>query len=277
MSVDLSHFQLTPPALVSFSGGRTSGLMLRLTLDAHGGKLPDGVHVAFANTGKERPETLDFVDECSRRWGVPIVWIEYRPEAPRYAVVDYATASRKGEPFEMLIDHKQYLPNVVTRFCTTEMKIRPMKRWMIANGYKAWVNVVGLRADEPRRVAKVTANRRERWTNVTPLAPAGITVADVMKFWSEQPFDLRLEQHEGNCDLCFLKGMGRIEEIMHRRPDLAAWWIEQETRPLGRAHGIKNRRFRSDRPSYAHLLKIVQEQGHLPFCDDGLDTCACTD
>jgi hypothetical protein len=34
------------------------------------------VHVLFANT--ERPETLDFVEECSRRWNVRVRWIEYR-------------------------------------------------------------------------------------------------------------------------------------------------------------------------------------------------------
>ena len=41
------------PTVVSFSGGRTSGLMLRRVLDAHGGALPVDVHVVFTNTGKE--------------------------------------------------------------------------------------------------------------------------------------------------------------------------------------------------------------------------------
>jgi hypothetical protein len=58
------------PALISFSGGRTSGYMLWQILDAHGGTLPDDVHVCFANTGKEREETLRFVHECETRWGV---------------------------------------------------------------------------------------------------------------------------------------------------------------------------------------------------------------
>ena len=55
------------PALISFSGGRTSAYMLKQIIDAHRGKLPDDVHVAFANTGKEREETLRFVNECARR------------------------------------------------------------------------------------------------------------------------------------------------------------------------------------------------------------------
>ncbi|THF55938.1 adenine nucleotide alpha hydrolase family protein [Pseudothauera rhizosphaerae] len=47
------------PAVISFSGGRTSGMMLRKILDSHGGQLPNDVRVLFANTGKEAPETLD--------------------------------------------------------------------------------------------------------------------------------------------------------------------------------------------------------------------------
>ena len=57
----LDPFRLDGPALVSFSGGRTSAYMLRRILDACGGRLPAGVHAVFANTGRERAETLRFV------------------------------------------------------------------------------------------------------------------------------------------------------------------------------------------------------------------------
>ncbi len=78
--------------------------------------------VLFTNTGKERLETLDFVEECSRQWGVEVVWLEYRyvplpvlrskktgkpvsmdPRSHRFAVVNFATASRDGEPFDRLL------------------------------------------------------------------------------------------------------------------------------------------------------------------------------
>ena len=35
---------------------------------SNGGRLPDQIAVVFANTGMERPETLDFVDICGREW-----------------------------------------------------------------------------------------------------------------------------------------------------------------------------------------------------------------
>jgi hypothetical protein len=221
-------FKIVGPAKISFSGGRTSGYMLRRCMDAG---LDDDVHVLFANTGKERTETLDFIHEIETRWRVPIHWVERDPDGESgFREVMYETAARAGQPFERLILDKNYLPNPVTRWCTTELKIRAMKAWMLAQGYEHWTNVVGLRADEPRRVAK-TKNRNDsggRWDVDLPLADAGVTVADVDSFWAAQPFDLKLRKWEGNCDLCYLKGRAKRMRIMRDRPDLAAWWAEQE-------------------------------------------------
>jgi 3'-phosphoadenosine 5'-phosphosulfate sulfotransferase (PAPS reductase)/FAD synthetase len=253
------------PATVSFSGGRTSGYMLRRCLDA--GLQPD-VHVLFANTGKERPETLDFVQACAERWDVTIHWIEYAFPEP-FAERNYTTASRAGEPFTALIHKRQYPPNPVTRFCTSELKIRPMRNWMRAQGYDdaLWTNVVGIRADEPRRVARMRGKNTEgRWDCALPLADAGVTVGDVMAFWAAQPFDLQLRQSEGNCDLCFLKGTAKRRNIIRERPDLAVWWAEQEAW-LGKT-------FRRDTPSYAALLN---ERDLFAHGEEDLIECYCTD
>ena len=51
----INPYKIEGPALISFSGGRTSGFMLHNIIQAHGGKLPDDIHVVFANTGKEAP------------------------------------------------------------------------------------------------------------------------------------------------------------------------------------------------------------------------------
>ena len=70
--------------IISFSGGRTSAYMLRMLLDEHDGTLPDDWITIFTNTGKEKPETLDFVNQCSIRWNVPIVWLEYVPDGTTF-------------------------------------------------------------------------------------------------------------------------------------------------------------------------------------------------
>jgi len=291
-------FRIEGPATISFSGGRTSAYMLRRILDSHGGTLPDGVHVLFANTGKERPETLDFVEECSRRWSVRVRWIEYDVYSPflrcdvgadglrfepgeafhTYREVNRATASRRGEPFDALIRTRRFLPNPVMRMCTQELKVRPMREFARDAGFEHWTQALGLRADEPRRVAKALAPTGQRWESECPLAAAGITERDVLAFWREQSFDLQLRSHEGNCDLCFMKGRGILQRIMRARPDLATWWIDQEAIGLGDEGDM---RFRHDRAPYARMLAIVHETPFLPGLgleeDDNAMPCACTD
>lgn len=262
----MSPFLIEGPAVVSFSGGRTSAYMLRRILDAHGGRLPDDVHVLFANTGKERPETLDFVRDCAEAWGARVVWLE-RPALAEggFREVTHATASRDGAPFAQLLEERRVLPNSQIRFCTTELKVRPMKAWMLARGYEHWTNVVGLRADEPWRVANGRATAgKERWDMAWPLFDAGVRKADVILFWKKQPFDLRLRSWEGNCDLCHLKGLAKRLRIMEDRPELAAWWIEQERLAAARP-GVEPQMalFRKEVPSYAALLERTRAQLRL--------------
>jgi hypothetical protein len=237
------------PTLISFSGGRTSAYMLFQTLRAHGGKLPDYVYVVFANTGKEREETLRFIYECGVRWGVHIWWIEWRAGAgseaeDRFEVVGLNSASRDGEPLRALFRRRRYLPNAVTRFCTAEAKIETMKQFMLAQGITHWTNTVGLRADEPHRLLKQVLrniNGKERWKSSCPLALAGVIKRHVMRFWLgrnqwgtdrryplPQGFDLGLDDHDGNCDACMLKGYAVLAHIERQKPGTLDWWIDEE-------------------------------------------------
>jgi 3'-phosphoadenosine 5'-phosphosulfate sulfotransferase (PAPS reductase)/FAD synthetase len=238
-------FRIEGPAIINVSGGRTSALMLRRILDAHGGALPADVHACFQNTGKELEETLEFVRDLTAHWGVPIHWIEYGGRdlrAPHArAVIDgvvrlphmevtFETASRKGEPFDRIIREKSYLPNGVTRFCTQEMKILPGRNFMRALGCDRWTSVLGLRRDEPRRVANVRANEPDEWDVACPLYDGGVTKADVESFWRSQPFDLRLRPWESNCGGCFLKSAAILERVERDRPGTLAWWDAWEKR-----------------------------------------------
>jgi len=279
-------YKIEGPALISFSGGRTSAFMLWNILQAHGGTLPNDIFVTFANTGKEAPETLDFVHEIEQKWGVKIYWLElyFGEERPVYRtkIVDYETASRNGEPFEALLDRRQYLPNPVTRFCTSELKIKVMSRFMRKlQGYKNWYNVIGLRYDEPRRVASAL-KQYEAWTNITPMNDAKHTVKDVIKFWEQQNFDLNLTNFggktlAGNCDLCFLKGKDTKVKLLQERPEMADWWIKQEQK-FGDQAGAT---FRKDGPTYIDLLDISKQPAYKQknlFDDfDEQMTCFCHD
>ena len=126
-------------------------MMLKTMIDDYGGRLPENVKVCFANTGKEHPATLEFVHECATQFDCEIIWLEWqKAEKPseRWKIVDFQTASRNGEPFSGLIDLRGYLPTPVTRFCTQEMKIRPMKYYaQQVLGWTDWQVAIGFRAD----------------------------------------------------------------------------------------------------------------------------------
>jgi 3'-phosphoadenosine 5'-phosphosulfate sulfotransferase (PAPS reductase)/FAD synthetase len=226
-------YKIKGPALVSFSGGRTSAFMLHEILRAHDGKLPDDVVVAFANTGKEREETLRFVHECGSRWGVHIHWLEWRPMPQRFDKVGFNSAARHGEPFDGLIELRKRLPNPLQRFCSRELKVEPIKAFCRSLGWEKWSNVIGLRYDEGLRVLKKLAENDKsghRWKSTMPLSKAKVTKPDVLSFWKGQPFDLDLAGHEGNCDLCFLKSRSALEAIIRDDPNRADWWVRQEVR-----------------------------------------------
>lgn len=280
-------FKIDSPTCISFSGGRTSAYMLWRVLQANG-KLPTEAVVLFANTGKEDEATLRFVQACSERWGVQITWLEWQDaEEPRdrLQMVDFPSAARNGEPFEALIRKKNYLPNPVTRFCTVDLKIKPFANYCRHHlGWDEWDNMVGIRADEPRRVSKIRANPSDGMKGIhrlMPLADAGVTRQDVAQFWAQQPFDLALPNiggvtYHGNCDLCFLKGASQIMSLIAERPERAVWWAKQEgsiTNPGITGGGY----FRKDRPSYAAMLKFSQEQRDMFDPNEEAIACFCGD
>ena len=86
------------PAVVSFSGGRTSGFMLRHILDAHGGQ-PENLRICFQNTGLEHPATYEFILRVAEEWAIDVTWLEYcldDEEKHDFKVVDFDSASRGG-------------------------------------------------------------------------------------------------------------------------------------------------------------------------------------
>lgn len=246
----MSPYLIQGPALISFSGGRTSAYMLHEILRAHAGALPDDVVVAFANTGKEHPKTLRFVHECEARWGVHIRWVEWRmgPGRRGYEQVGFNSASRAGEPFEALIREKKRLPNGFERWCTEFLKVVPLAllmRDVLGLEPGAYSEAIGLRNNEGLRIFKgLERADKEGRKVIYPLATAKVVKPDVLRFWLgenadpinlthplPQGFDLGLRGHEGNCTLCFQKGRGIRKALIRDMPQEAVWWdrMERET------------------------------------------------
>lgn len=282
-------FKIDGPTCLSFSGGSTSGYMLRRTLDAN---TPEDIarylRVAFANTGCEHEKTLEFVRDCENNWGIPIEWVEYRDDDAGYALVNFETASRNGEPFEAIIRKRKYLPNPVTRFCTSELKIRTMHKRLKSLGWHetldGWDQFIGIRADEPRRVSKIRARgvstETVKESMCMPLADAGVGYQEVDSFWEAQPFKLNLPRRNGrttsgNCVLCFLKPAAQILSLVHEEPKHAVIMIRLESTPF--ASKPSGAVFRSDRPTYAQMAAYAADQGDMFDTNEEAIACFCGD
>lgn len=238
-------FHIDGPTCLSFSMGRSSGDMLRRVLAANPVEvLREHLVVLTCNTGKEDEASLRFGDRIDREWlrplGLGITWLEYTSEATKFKVVTFEALSRNGEPFDAIIAQRAQftgpLPNPRSRYCSSEMKTRTMKRYLQSIGWGEWDTFIGIRADEQRRLAKFRANPHPDGSHETvrvPLADCGVTAQDVGEFWRTQSFDLELPNINGktpggNCDLCFLKPSAQIASLVAEKPERAVWWARKE-------------------------------------------------
>ncbi len=225
-SINTNFNKIKKLLVISFSGGRTSAYMTKLLIDKYRGIR--NILVVFANTGREREETLEFVNNCDRYFNFNTIWIETvmhhgQRKGATYKIVTYETASRNGEPFEEVIK-KFGIPSISSIHCTRELKIEPIKKLVRKyGGYGIhWEMAIGIRIDEPKRV-KLRDNIIYPMVTEFPT-----TKLMVNKWWSTQQFDLQLKGYEGNCDLCYKKSKRKLLTILVEHPEFADWWNDME-------------------------------------------------
>lgn len=201
---------------ISYSGGRTSAYLTWLLWSRYRSRYQ--FVVTFANTGEENEATLEFVDRCDREWGWGVVWLEadVQPErgmGTRHRIVNFQTASRRAEPFEAVIA-KYGIPNKAYPHCTRELKEVPIRSYLRSIGWEAGTYhiAIGIRADEPaRRVRKP-----ERVYPLLDWFP--ITKPEIIDWWGQQPFNLELQEHQGNCKTCWKKSLSKLVRIANETP-----------------------------------------------------------
>lgn len=226
------------PIVAGISGGRTSGMMAAF--------LPESAILCFQNTGREHPNTYNFLRDLDESLGGRLVWLEFvsppygeRPGTASYKVVNYETADRTGKPFsDMMATLAAYrevqkgLPPVAPfarmRLCTAYMKARVQDAYVRENVAGPHYTAIGLRADEPNRVARLMTQSTKNNQMLCPLAGAELRKSDVLEFWGRQSFDLQLEEHQGNCTGCFLKDQSDLSRVMLEDATDADWWIAME-------------------------------------------------
>jgi len=205
---------------------------------------------AMANTSKEAIESLEFMNECDKYFGLNMVWIEaiinqeYR-KGTDFKIVYFKDLKRNGELFEDGI--KKYgIPSKINKWCNRDLKLVPLKKYVDSVfGKNNYSIAVGLRADEMDRVMLSFKENNVFY----PLLDNGIITKDRNRFWKDQPIKLNLPAYKGNCDLCFEKSNRKLMTIIKEDPKTAKWWLDIE---------MKYRRIPIEgKPSYNYFAENV--------------------
>jgi hypothetical protein len=125
---------------LSYGGGINSTALVIL-LASEGWRGP----ILYATTGTEWPETDAYVAMFEREWlaprGLSITRLgaEWRQPHQRGSVIEYC-------------EHYRLTPRFDARFCTSGWKVEPQQKWCAANGQEFGDLLVGISAEEGRRM-----------------------------------------------------------------------------------------------------------------------------
>ena len=211
---------MSKQVVVSFSGGRTSAYLVWLTKN-----LGMNAKYVFMDTGAEHPKTYEFVRNVSRNFGVEVTClrVEVNPELGKgngYSVISIDDIQQDLKPWGKMMQ-KYGVPYYGGAFCTDRMKLVPFKKYCDdtfgKGNYETWL---GIRADEPNRLAKKDGIRY--------LAEiSDFEKQDVLDWWSEQAFDLNLDEWLGNCVFCMKKSDLKLAAAQRDEPGMYLEFLDE--------------------------------------------------
>jgi hypothetical protein len=197
--------------ILSLSGGKDSAALALYMRD----RVPEMEYI-FNDTGKELPETYEYLDRIGDYLGRPVVRLN----------------ADKG------FDHwyQMYggmIPSNHRRWCTKMLKLKPFETYV---GSEPVLNYVGIRADESRQGYISTK------PNITPVYPFiedGLVYADIVRILHQSgvgmPPYTRWGRTRSGCFFCFYQQKIEWVRLLETYPDLyeEAAQYEKEYLPTG--------------------------------------------
>ena len=226
--------------LVTVSGGRSSAMMARHIQTSDKYKDFEKAYV-FCNTGMERPETISFLKDIVKFWGIDLVVLEGVYSSEMGVGVDYQiktleTLDMNAKPFEEAIMHTNKgsfdgLPNQASPYCSQQLKTVPAKKFAdMVFGKKNYLKALGFRKEDmPKRISWPEIKEDEE--RIFPLLtdfPEPIGLSELNKFWNEQPFKLEINSKLGNCELCWKKSDSNIIQAIQYGTRFVPWMKRME-------------------------------------------------
>ena len=190
-----------------------------------------------------------------------------------------------GESFDQLILRKKMLPNIAARFCTVEMKLRPMHRWWKEKVGEPVKMQIGFRAGEEGRAKRMLertnpsgllefkdvvgqhSNGNNKWATTAWQKPSFPMIEDriykehVHAFWKGKP--VRFAKHN-NCIGCFHRNPIMLRKVAEDHGQKFEWFIDQEHTVGGRW-----KKDASYKEISSHRLQLTLDWDDFTECDSG--------
>jgi 3'-phosphoadenosine 5'-phosphosulfate sulfotransferase (PAPS reductase)/FAD synthetase len=202
--------------ILGLSGGRDSAA-LAVFMRQHHPQLP--IEYFFTDTGKELPEVYSFLDKLEGFLGRPIQRLN------------------PDRDFDFWLDeYGNFLPSPRTRWCTRQLKLRPLEQWLQEDleGGTIVHSYVAIRADEPTREGYQATHPNMRVH--LPLREAGIDRTDVIEILEQsdvgQPAYYQWRSRSG-CTFCFYQQKIEWVRLAEHHPDRFAEAVDYEKTALG--------------------------------------------
>ena len=191
--------------VLGLSGGKDSSALAVYMRD----RVPD-MEYFFSDTGKELPETYEYLDKLEAFLGKPIVRLNMDSDRD------------KNRDFDHWLDvYKGLLPSSQVRWCTVNLKIQPFEEYI---GEDRAYHYIAIRADEDRvgyKPPKISS-----LPNIQPKYPFkedGIIKADVYRILEENGIGLPKYYEwrtRSGCYFCFFQRKSEWVGLLEEHPDL---------------------------------------------------------
>lgn len=170
--------------ILGLSGGKDSAALAVLLSK----EIPN-LEYFFCDTGKELPETYEYLDRIEARLGIHIVRLY------------------DDRGFDHWLDYYGgLLPSPQVRWCTRQLKIRPLERWV---GDDEAISYVGIRADESEREGyRVLPESNRKVVPVYPFKERGLVKHDIIQILEDSGIGLppySSWRSRSGCFFCFFQ------------------------------------------------------------------------
>lgn len=188
--------------ILGISGGRDSAA-LAVYMRQHFPAL--SLEYFFTDTGKELPEVYQFLDKLEGFLGRPIQRLN------------------PDRDFDFWLDeYGNFLPSPRTRWCTRQLKLRPLEHWLRPDLEAGTVihSYVAIRADEPSREGYQATHPNMRVH--LPLRDAGIDRAGVLEILDQSDVgepDYYKWRSRSGCTFCFFQQKIEWVRLAENHPD----------------------------------------------------------